>query len=145
MVIEIPNSVDTSKLRLTEVLFSLEVGYTLVSIGQLDELGYTVIFTDSRCIINDPMENVIGQIPRTERGLYRVIHKANLDSADSIEETITVMELHKHMGHIAPTVARCLTENGLVSGIKVNLSSGEPTFCETCVYVKATCKPIAKA
>jgi hypothetical protein len=105
MVIEIPNGVDMSKLRLTEVLFLLEVGYTLVSIGRLDELGYTVIFTDGRCIINDPMENVIGQISRTERGLYRVIHKANIDSADSVEETITVMELHKCMGHIAPTVA----------------------------------------
>ncbi|OJA13051.1 hypothetical protein AZE42_11791 [Rhizopogon vesiculosus] len=33
MVIEVPNGVDVSKLRLTEVLFLPEVGYTLVSIG----------------------------------------------------------------------------------------------------------------
>ncbi|OAX30988.1 hypothetical protein K503DRAFT_651505, partial [Rhizopogon vinicolor AM-OR11-026] len=46
MVIEVPNGLDASKLRLTEVLFSPEVGYMLVSIGQLDELGYSVTFAD---------------------------------------------------------------------------------------------------
>jgi len=48
------------------------------------------------------------------------------------------------MGHIAPSAACRLAENGLVSGVKVDLSSGEPTFCESCVYAKATRKPIAK-
>ncbi|OAX30987.1 hypothetical protein K503DRAFT_672526, partial [Rhizopogon vinicolor AM-OR11-026] len=58
--------------------------------------------------------------------------------------TITIMELHRHMGHIAPSVACCLAENGLVPGIKVDLSSGEKVFCESCMYAKATRKPIAK-
>jgi transposase InsO family protein len=31
-----------------------------------------------------------------------------------------------------------------VSGIKVDLSTGEKVFCESCVYAKATRKPIAK-
>ncbi|KIK36291.1 hypothetical protein CY34DRAFT_29531, partial [Suillus luteus UH-Slu-Lm8-n1] len=44
MVIEIPNGVDVSQLRLTEVLYSPEVGYTLVSIGRLDELGHSATF-----------------------------------------------------------------------------------------------------
>ena len=33
MVIDIPNGVQVSQLRLMEVLYSLEVGYMLVSIG----------------------------------------------------------------------------------------------------------------
>lgn len=48
------------------------------------------------------------------------------------------------MGHIAPSTAQRLAENGLVTGIKVDLSSGEPTFCKSCVYAKATQKPVAK-
>ncbi|KIM52708.1 hypothetical protein SCLCIDRAFT_140592, partial [Scleroderma citrinum Foug A] len=44
MVVEVPNSLEVSKLRLTEVLYSPEVGYTLVSIGRLDQLGYAVTF-----------------------------------------------------------------------------------------------------
>ncbi|KAG2347008.1 hypothetical protein BDR05DRAFT_856830, partial [Suillus weaverae] len=58
--------------------------------------------------------------------------------------TVTVMELHQRMGHIAPSAARRLAENGLVLGIKVDLSSGEPTFCESCIYAKAIRKPIKK-
>ena len=36
LIIEIPNGVEISKLCLTEVLYSPEVGYTLVLIGRLD-------------------------------------------------------------------------------------------------------------
>ena len=144
MIIEVLNGVAVSQLRLTEVLFSPEVGYTLVSIGRLDELGYSVTFADGICTICDPADDVIGQIPKSERGLYRVVHEHDSGSANSAVETITVMELHRRMGHIAPSVARRLAENGLVSGVKVDLSSGENVFCESCVYAKATRKPIAK-
>lgn len=33
----------------------------------------------------------------------------------------------------------------MVTGIKVDLSSGKSTFCESCVYVKAMRKPVLKA
>ncbi|KAG2758121.1 hypothetical protein P692DRAFT_20692856, partial [Suillus brevipes Sb2] len=72
-----------------------------------------------------------------------VIHEGE-ENAHAMDEVITLMELHRRMGHIAPSVAKRLAENGLVSGMKVNMSSGEPYFCETCVYAKATRKPIAK-
>jgi hypothetical protein len=32
--------------------------------------------------------------------------------------------------------------NGLVTGVHVNMSSEEPVFCDSCVYVKVTCKPV---
>jgi len=65
MIIEVPNGADASQLRLTEVLFSPEVGYTLVSIGRLDELGYLATFTDGKCILHDPEEDIIGEIPKS--------------------------------------------------------------------------------
>ena len=46
--------------------------------------------------------------------------------------------------HIAPSVARHLVENGLVSGLKFDDTKDGGTFCESCIYAKATCKPIAK-
>ncbi|OJA08216.1 hypothetical protein AZE42_10343 [Rhizopogon vesiculosus] len=121
MVIEVPNGVDVSRLRLTEVLFSPEVGYLLVSIGWLDELGYSVTFTDGICTICDPSDDVVGRVPRSSRGLYCIVHECNLDSVNYVVETITIMELHRRMGHIAPSVACCLAENGLVSGVKGGL------------------------
>jgi hypothetical protein len=103
MVVEVPNSIDVLQLRLTEVLYSPEVGYTLVSIGRLDELGYSVTFADGTCTIRDKTEDIIGRIPKSQRGLYHIVHDA--ESANSATETITVMELHRRMGHISPSIA----------------------------------------
>jgi hypothetical protein len=144
LIIKVPNAVDISELTLTEVLYSPAVGYTLVSIGHLDELRYSITFGDGTCVIRDPTEEVMGQIPKSWCGLYHVVHQTGGNSANAAVETIMVMELHKCMGHIAPSIAHRLAENGLLSGVKVDLSSGETTFCESCVYAKATCKPIAK-
>ena len=51
MVIDIPNGADISQLRLTEVLYSPEVGYTLVSVGQLDDTGFLATFGSGKCVI----------------------------------------------------------------------------------------------
>ena len=142
MVIEVPNGYDVSRLRLTEVLFSPEVGYTLVSIGRLDELGLSTTFAEGFCMIRRSDGETIGQIPRTLKGLYRVVHEH--ETANATDETVTVMELHQRYGHIAPSVACWLVENGLVGGLKFDESKDGGTFCESCVYAKATHKPIAK-
>ena len=51
IVIDIPNGIEISQLRLTEVLYSPEVSYTLVSIGRLDDNGFTATFGDGKCVI----------------------------------------------------------------------------------------------
>ena len=44
MTIDVPNGLETSKLQLMEVLYSPEVGYTLVSVGNLDDNRFMVTF-----------------------------------------------------------------------------------------------------
>ena len=51
MVIEVPNGIDVLKLQLTEVLYLPEVSYTLVSIGCLNQCGYTTTFGSGTCTI----------------------------------------------------------------------------------------------
>jgi len=51
MVIDIPNGADISQLRLMEVLYSPEVGYTLVSGGQLNDHGFLATFGGGKCVI----------------------------------------------------------------------------------------------
>jgi len=46
MVIDVPNGSSISQLKLTEVLYSPEAGYTLVFIGHLDEAGFTITCND---------------------------------------------------------------------------------------------------
>ena len=69
MVINIPNGADITQLKLTKVLYLPEVGYTLVSIGHLDEEGFTVIFLGSQCTIHGPDGSQIGAVPKM-KGLY---------------------------------------------------------------------------
>ena len=54
MVINVPKDTDVSKLQLTEVLYSPEVGYTLVSIGRLDKKGFSATFSGGKCTIHGP-------------------------------------------------------------------------------------------
>src|SRR5882762_2518485 len=57
---------------------------------------------------------------------------------------LTVMELHRRLGHVAPDVARRQVENGLVSGIMLRPDGNDITFCDSCTYAKATRKPVPK-
>ncbi|KIM52709.1 hypothetical protein SCLCIDRAFT_1223525 [Scleroderma citrinum Foug A] len=81
---------------------------------------------------------------RASSAIPRVIHEPDHGSSNAVTERISVMELHCRLGHISPAVAKRLAESGLISGLKIDLSANEPTFCESCVYAKATRKPIAK-
>ncbi|KAJ3979442.1 hypothetical protein F5890DRAFT_1387471, partial [Lentinula detonsa] len=51
IIVDVPNSVDATKLELTEVLYSPEVGYTLVSMGKLDDHGFMATFAGGKCTI----------------------------------------------------------------------------------------------
>ena len=92
MIIEVLNGYDISCLRLTEVLFSPEVGYMLVSISRLDELRLSTTFAEGFCTIRGSDGETIRWIPCTLKGLYRIVHEH--ETANAAEETITVMELH---------------------------------------------------
>ena len=143
MVIEVLNSMKSSQLQLTEVLYSSEVGYTLVSIGRLDEFGYLTTFGDGKCTIQDASGGTVGQIPQSAKAVYKVVHD-DCEPTYAVDETVTWTKLHRRMGHISPGVAKKLAENSLVTGIQVDLLSGDTVFCKSCVYAKATWKPVAK-
>ncbi len=143
MCIDVLNGANASNLQLTEVMYSPEVGYTLISVGRLDDLGFELTFGGGKCIIRAPDGEVVGVVPKDDGGLYRVRHEG--DSAGAAEEVLTLDQLHRRMGHISPEVARRLVEKGFVTGIKLDKSSGEPQFCESCIYAKATRKPVSKA
>ncbi|PPQ83525.1 hypothetical protein CVT26_004100 [Gymnopilus dilepis] len=126
MVVDVPNGADISKLQLTEVLYSPEVGYTLISL-----------------VIMDPDSVKVGEVPRTAKGLYRLEHEG--EEANPAEETLTLDQFHRRMGHISPFIARKLVDNGFVTGVRLeSMPSGEPFFCKSCVYAKATRKSIPK-
>ena len=70
LIVDLPKVIGRMKLELTDVQYSPEVTYTLVSVGNLDDLGFTVKFGGGMCEITDPNGHVIGEVPKPPKGLY---------------------------------------------------------------------------
>jgi hypothetical protein len=87
LVIDVPNGVDISKLHLTEVLYSPEIEYTLISIGHLNDAGVATTFSDGMCMLRGPNSEKISEVPKNGRGLYCFVHQP--ESANTAE-TLTM-------------------------------------------------------
>ena len=75
MVVDIPNGADISQLCLMEVLYSPKVWYTLVSVGRLNDNGFSATFGGGKCTIRGPDGKELGSVPKMTRGLYKVVHE----------------------------------------------------------------------
>jgi transposase InsO family protein len=137
MAIQVPNGGIENEVLLRGVLYAPSVAYTLVSLGTLDAEGYNMLVGGGNLEISDPYGQRVGRIERNARGLYRVTHE---EEANAVE-LLSVMELHRRMGHIAPSTARKLVDSGAVTGVKIDPESRE-SHCDACLYARATRKPI---
>jgi len=86
MTIEVPNSTKTSKLKLTKVLYSPEVGYTLVSIGKLDKCSFQCSSDNGKYSIFMKKGNKTGEIPKNAHGLYK--YTSELLIANAVKQVI---------------------------------------------------------
>ncbi|PIL23016.1 hypothetical protein GSI_14323 [Ganoderma sinense ZZ0214-1] len=123
MVIPVPNgtAADT-RIRLKNVLYTPEVAYNLISVGRIDDAGFTTTFSGGQCVIIDSEGSTVGRIPKTG-GLYLV--RRERDDGREAAATATASKL----------VAR-----GFITGVKL-VPSTEPHTCEACIRTKSTCKP----
>ena len=91
----------------------------------LDKKGYCTSIGGGTLELFAPGGEHIARIPQLACGLYHITHIGELAHA---VETISIMELHWHMGHIAPASACALIEKGLVTGIRLDPNSQEVQF-----------------
>jgi hypothetical protein len=131
------NGQNTKLLR--DVLHAPAVTYTLVSLGILDEEGYNIRIGGGCLSILSPSGEQVGQVKRTPRRLYKVTHSP--ESANAVEP-LSIMELHRRLGHIAVASTRKLVSNGAIVGVSLDPNSEEMT-CDTCIFARATRLPIA--
>ena len=147
LTIFIPNGSSTTHILLRDVLYAPKMGITLVSIGKLNVAGYTALFCDKRCQIFDARKKKLGEIPLTSR-LYslRSSHAARRLFAGLAKhsEPLTMQEVHKRLGHIAPDSIRQMIQDGTVTGITLDEAHKSMGTCDLCEYAKLTHKPIGK-
>src|SRR6202522_4191402 len=142
LVIDVPSGTGDTQLRLHDVLYSAEVGYTLVSVGRLDEAGFTVKFGGGKCVLVGEDGVEVGVVPKTSTRIYKVEHEEAV--ANVAEERLTLDALHRRMGHISLDAARKLLKDKMITGIRLVYSPTKDFFCASCVYAKATRKPAPK-
>jgi hypothetical protein len=88
---------DFTQLRLKGVLYSPNMEYTLVSIGRLDEEGFSALFGQGKCLLKGPDGEKVGEVLRTSGRVYKVEHE--LGTANVVVETLTLGQLHRRLGH----------------------------------------------
>ena len=115
MYIDVPNGSETSRILLRDVLYSPNMGVTLVSIGKITDAGCTALFHGSSCRIFDSSRTLLAEIPK-QYGLYRTFtpHLETGGLAGWVAEVLTIDELHRRLGHVGHEAARMLVEKGLV-------------------------------
>jgi hypothetical protein len=149
LMIEVPRPRGVSKVRLTNILYAPSIGYTLISLSQVDCTSYSTIIIEGILNLVDHWDNsIIGEISQ-ENGIWQVRHDipdlvhAQLSSDPAHASiAINVDILHWMLGHISPAVAAKLVKDGWISGIE--LTDDNATFCETCTVLKIKCLPFPK-
>jgi len=139
----VPNGSESTLLHLEGAFYAPEVGYTLVSMGQLDKAGFFATIGSGECVINDPEGNQIGSILKTSKHLYKVTHEG--ETVAIAEEVLTPEQFHQCMGHVSIKTAYKLVKDKHVLDIQLeDISDVNKFFCESCVYTKVTRKSVPR-
>ena len=143
MDIAILNGNKNKHVTLKNVWYCPELAFMLISIGCCDAASYLALFKQKKCTIRDPHRTLVSSIPLMY-GLYKVQHQVRPnESANVAQPTLSLNQFHCHMGHISPTVAKCLVKENIITGLKLDMSS-ESMFCMACAKAKPTQVPVPK-
>ena len=134
LAVLVPHGAEETRLNLHNALHAPAISYTLVSIRALDAEGYHAHIGGGSLELTSPQGERIRRILRTQGCLYKTMHA--LDLANAVEP-ISVMELHRRLGHIAVSSARKLVESGAIIGVDLDPSS-EGGDCNACIFTCAT-------
>ncbi len=138
--IEVPNGESSTRIILKDVLHAPDMGTTIVSVNRIAKAGYSVTFKDNACQIRNKADKIIGSIPASQNGLYKV---ERVFAAATPEERVDLVTLHRRLAHIAPDTIRRMVKSRAFEGVEL-VDDGSTLVCEACEQAKATRKQINK-
>jgi hypothetical protein len=115
---------------------------TIISIRCITSAGHSVTFETKSCKIKNPAGKLIGNIPASSNGLYKVEHSYLAANATPVEQ-VDIHSLHHHLGHISANAIHTLIHNHAIECIQL-IDDGLPVICDSCEYAKMTHKIILK-
>lgn len=119
---------------LTEVRFIPELKRNLISLGLLDQNGYTYKCEDG--ILKICRGSMVVMKGIRENGLYVLQGSTVIGIASPVisNDSNSAQTWHKRLGHVSERGLQELQKQGLLNGRKL----GKMGFCEDCIYGKAT-------
>jgi len=104
--IEVLNGTTLNKVLLKDMLYVLDLCLTVMSIRCIMKAGFTVQFADDVCHIKKGDDShIIGCIPASTNGLFKVKHMFGADDSTTTAEPSDILTLHCRMGHVMPFVS----------------------------------------
>ena len=131
---------NTHSITLQNTLLCPDTPITLISLGKLDDAGYTISMKNKFMMIHNNKGELIGKILKID-GLYQ-IPAADYAYATT-ERKVSLYEAHCISGHQNYAYVKHMFLNNQVQGIKLDYSKMDEPECRTCMLAKASRYPIA--
>ena len=142
MIVSLLNGDGEAKIKLTRVLYTPALGFTLISIGCIDKAGYYSTFGGGKCEIQTGERRTVRIVPKSG-GVYRVPHGSHVAAAAVSVKHMTLSDLHRHLGHISPRAVKDLIWHGIIDGIILTGTSRD-FECQSCILAKTTKTTVPK-
>jgi len=147
--IRIPSGEGFTPVTLRDALYAPSIAFTLISLSRADKAGYTTLIQDGELHLIDRTHDnlVVGKVP-ARNGLWSVRstkaleNGTNLLPGNRVSTAISLMDLHRCLGHISPSTAVQLIDKRILTG--VTLRDRNVEFCEVCALTKIKRRPFPK-
>jgi hypothetical protein len=127
---------------LCDVLQAPDLALTVVSIGRIVQVGYSVEFDQDKCVIRKRNGSTIGNILAGSNGLFKLDHSF---AAITPDKSVDIHALHRKLGHISLDAIRALVRSNANAITGINLIGNSiSSLCNTCEHAKMTRKAIHK-
>src|SRR6267142_6433603 len=142
--IQVPNGTSSSQVLLKDTLYAPNLCLTVVLIGHILKAGFKLEFMEGSCSIKKGKDGpIIGRIPASANGLFKVEHVFAAVDTPIPDEPVDILTLHQRLGHVSTDTICSLIHTGSITGLHV-IDDFPPFICDLCKYAKMTWKPIHK-
>lgn len=100
---------------ISDVLNVPKIDQNLLSVGQLVEKGYKVLFEDKSCLIKDSLDKELFRVQMKLKSFALNLFDEEQLAVRKVENN--TMLWHKRMGHFHHNALLCLKKNNLVRGL----------------------------
>ncbi|KAH9802698.1 hypothetical protein KPL71_001497 [Citrus sinensis] len=135
-IIGIGNVGNVSSTLIENVCLVENLKHNLLSISQLCDKGYRVIFDESKCVIENACDGKVLFVGNRCVNVYTI----NIDCASTNEKCLSALHddgwlWHRRLGHASMDLISKIVKNDLVKGLP-KISFQKDRICEVCQFGK---------